>query len=85
MAFHQWNGASSIRKFTDEERAELREQFDTVSVISISFLVLANLHVECTAFVCRVAGEKIRYEASGWHLLTHQTDDMPLLSCQCPA
>ena len=33
MALHQWNGASSnIRKFTEEERQELREQFASVSV-----------------------------------------------------
>ena len=32
MALHQWNGASSnIRKFTEEERQELREQFSSVS------------------------------------------------------
>lgn len=32
MALHQWNGASSnIRKFSEEERQELREQFINVS------------------------------------------------------
>jgi len=33
MARHQWNGnsSSSVRKFSEEERLELREYFDTVS------------------------------------------------------
>lgn len=50
MALHQWNGkaSSNIRKFTEEERQELREQFASVSVnyfllfLFFSFLVLGG-------------------------------------------
>lgn len=43
MALHQqWNGASSsnIRKFTEEERQELREQFASVSVDNITVIFI---------------------------------------------
>jgi hypothetical protein len=55
MALHQWNGAASsnIRKFSEEERQELREQFASVSVdintVIFSFFNHHNLLGICVA------------------------------------
>ncbi|XP_032795189.1 plastin-1 isoform X1 [Daphnia magna] len=45
MALHQWNGkaSSNIRKFTEEERQELREQFASVDRDGSGYIELAEL------------------------------------------